>query len=356
VEAYGLLETDPSKVHGSDWREAIGEVAGRLEQCLPRQALEMYLRQSAAMAGRPPSQIVHRGSGWGALERLRRERCGESSFCSAGLLFDDESLGDDQAPWLTLLREGTLPEREPDLEPGAWIIQEEWRDLLQPSVLSGFGNHWLALLHLGVMHYGAGNMAAAEDAWRRSLQRCPSGWAYRNLAMLHKIEGRLGEALGLYRKAHHLLPKLKPLFMEFCDALLAARHGTEALALLDSAPQVIRGHSRMGVLKARAGLAIGLTHHCLPILHESFELVDIREGEMSLTDIWFAHSGFDVNGLARQNGDGDDRDPHHSIPAHLNFQVVRDPRSDFPTQQRVPQIGLHPHWSKTTTIPSRKVP
>jgi hypothetical protein len=331
VEAYGLLEADSQKVHGSNWNIAVQEVAHQLERCIPRHSLEAYLCRSGESADRPPKRIVHRGSGWGALERLRRQESGERPFCSAELVFDDESLTEDQAPWLTLLHKKRFPNGDPHEAPGAWIVQEEWRSLLETSVKRPDGGHWLALLHLGVMHYGAGDSLAAEDAWRRSLRNCPSPWAYRNLAMLRSIQGRHNESLPFYRKAVEMLPGCKPLIVEFCGTLLAAREPAEAIAVLDKAPETIRKHGRLELLKARAGLAMGLSHHCLPILQQDFEVADIREGESSLTDFWCELRAFNERrrpGASTHN----DHVSRNSIPAHLNFQVVPDLAVALPGQ------------------------
>jgi hypothetical protein len=343
VEAYGLLEADSRKVHGLDWTDAVGEVSQRLEQCISQCELEAYLCQSSESADRPPAEIIHRGSGWGALERRRREKCGERPFCSPALAFDDESLTDDQQPWLMLLQNGVFPNREPECEPGAWMVQNEWQDLLQSGMRRRAGDHWLALLHLGVMHYAAGNSAAADQAWRLSLQRRPSGWAYRNLAMLRRIEGRPDDALELYRKAMALMPELKPLLIEFLGVLHAVGHAGEAITILEAAPLAIREHSRVFVLRARAGLALGLTQPCLPILHESFELVDIREGETTLTDLWRAYREINANGHSTP----------HSIPTHLNFQVMPDPPAGSPAQ-RTGQM-LRSLQSETATVQSCSV-
>lgn len=328
VEAYGLMQCDPAKVHGSNWDAAVDEVSHRLERGLSREALGAQLQQSAALADRPPQRILHRGSGWGALERHRRERSGERPLCTTGLVFDDESLGDDQSPWLTLLRQGTLPERDPEQEPGAWMIQREWRELLEPSVRERHGDHWLTHLHLGFMHYADGNLATAEEAWRRSLQRRPSGWAYRCLAALCGMAGRTEEALSLYDRAHQLLPELRPLLVEYCEALLASHRAAEVLSLVDSLPSATRRHSRVQLLEASAGLALGLPDRWQPILQEDYELVDIREGETSLTEFWLALQSRDRPDDDRRllNASRDRYEFRRQLlPAHLNFQVIPGP-------------------------------
>jgi tetratricopeptide (TPR) repeat protein len=330
TEAYGLMEADPGKVHGPNWDAAVGDVADRLTRILPPEKLDAQLHESAALAGRPPVRLLHRGSGWGALERLRRETSGEPLFCSAGLLFDDESLTTDQSPWLSLLRNGSLPETEPAREPGTWMIQLGWRQLLESSLERPGGNHWLAHLHLGLMYHSTGNLAAAEEAWHRSLCRSPSGWAFRNLAMLRKINNCCDDAVPYYLRAYRLLPELRPLVVEYCEALLAANRPGEALALIESLPEHIGSHSRLRLLEARAGLALNLPDRCLPILRADYELVDIREGETSLTEIWLAlraPGGIESFDRGSANGAKIVNGAHYALPRGLDFQVMPHPQA-----------------------------
>ena len=326
IEAYGMLECDPDKVHGRDWSTAVREVSDRLEKSLPRRSLDDRRELSAGLADRPPQRILQRGSGWGALERLRRERSGEAPFCSPGLIFDDESLGEDQSPWLLLLAQGTLPERVPQQDPGTWMVQPEWRQLLESSKHDSRAETWFNLLHLGIMRYADGNLAGAEEAFQRSLTIRPSGWAYRNLALLRQLEHRSEEALALYEQAYRLLPELRPLLVEYCDALLDAGRFADVLGLIDSSPDTIRLHSRVRLLAASAGLALGQLERCQPILSRDYELVDIREGETSLTELW---CGLQAQGkphgddpLIKHESKAGDVGQFPPLPAHLNFQVT----------------------------------
>ena len=190
LEAYGLMEADTRRVHGSHWSSARDAVEVRLNDMLPQKWLEDELLRTQVMADRPPEEILHRGSGWGALERHRRQRANEGPFCSEALVFDDASLGEDQSPWLGLLDNGALPCRRPTDLPGSWMVQREWREFLERSVRKGRGDHWLARLHLGVMYYHAREFSAAKQAWEQSLAMAPSPWALRNLAVAAKHEGR----------------------------------------------------------------------------------------------------------------------------------------------------------------------
>ena len=329
MEAYGLIETNAEKTHGRDWSAAVDEVSDRLECSLPQVQLEAELRKTAGHANRPPHRILHRGSGWGALENQRRQRAGESAFCSPGLVFDNESLSLDQSPWLGLLENGYLQEREPEHEPGAWMVQSEWRELLQNSLNHRYGNHWLTHLHLGVMHHAEGDTAAAEIGWQQSLRLRPSAWAYRNLAVLCWQKGDNAAALTYFESAMEKLPDHRPLAIEYLECLLAANLAAVALSVLEKMPHHIRSHSRVKTIEARASLNQGLIDRCRDIIQPDFELVDIREGESTLTQLWADLQKRQANGksgapikLEREEMSDNGSLP---IPAQLDFRVVPPP-------------------------------
>ncbi len=287
MEAYGLMQADPAAVHGSDWARACDEVEQRLERDLPESRLEGLFTSSAADADPEPVQILHRGSGWGALELRRRTLARHEPFCSSALLFDPASLGPEQAPWLELLDHGALPEQDPMLPPKAWMVQEEWRQLLERS-LRGRGDHWLSWLHYGVMLHAARRPEEAADAWRQSLKRRPSAWALRNLAVLATHQNQPAEAVELYLQARRLLPTLAPLAIECLQALVLAGRPAELLALIDQLPPAIRKHGRVHVLEARAALDVGdLARSESILLADHLEIPDLREGDQLLSDLWY---------------------------------------------------------------------
>ena len=53
------------------------------------------------------------------------------------MVFPESTLGDAQAPWLSLLETKVLPEREPQEDPGEWMIQSEWEQRL-----AGYETTW----------------------------------------------------------------------------------------------------------------------------------------------------------------------------------------------------------------------
>lgn len=287
LEAYGLLDAGAATVHGADWAQATQAVEDRLERLIPRAELQAELERSAVWVGQPPLDIVQRGSGWAALERGRREVAGQAPFCTPALVFDDQALDDEQAPWLGLLHDGSFPEAVGDAEPGGYLVQAEWRSLLEAAVAAGHGVHWLAWLHLGVMRYYAGDLAGAREAWEQSVADRRTPWALRNLAILAADDQLEEQSAALFLEAHRLRPTCVPLTIECGNALLTAHRHQDWLDILAAAPQNLRANGRIRLLEARAALALGDHARVTSILAQGLVIADLREGDQALSDLWY---------------------------------------------------------------------
>lgn len=286
LEAYGLMEADAPSVHGDDWPAACAEVESRLQRQLPREGLEAELARADRAAAMPPIEIVQHGSGWGALERRRRQHAGQPPFAGEAIPFLDDSLGAAQAPWLALLESGQMHASPVEDPPASWMVQEEWEALLTRS-LAGRGDHWLARLNLGVMLYHRGLTVEGKAAWDESLRRTPSAWAMRNLALAARHEGRMQDAANLYVAARKLLPDLPQLAIECVEALLDADRPAEALDVLTAMPAALAANGRLRLLHAKTAIAAGQPDAAIKILQADLVVADVREGEISLSDLWF---------------------------------------------------------------------
>ena len=289
LEAYGLMEADPRAVHGQDWQHARQAAARGLEQLIPGDVLDAEYRRGAALADRAPEELYQRGSGWGTLERLRREAGKEPPFSSPALPFDDEALGAAQAPWLGLLQGGAMPVTDPDEEPTGYMVQAEWRTLLEKAVSEGRGAHWLSWLHLGVMRAYAGERDGARQAWEMSLQSCRTPWALRNLAVLAREQGRAADAAALYVAALQMRPSLLPLAVECGRALTDLGRHAEWLELAQQLSEAVRARGRIRLLEGQAALAIRDLPRVERLLGEGLVIEDLREGERSLSHLWFEY-------------------------------------------------------------------
>ncbi|MFC9331077.1 DUF5107 domain-containing protein [Kitasatospora sp. NPDC057015] len=283
IEAYGLLEADPTAVHSDDWTTAREAAHHSLDTLIPQSVLDAELADAAHWVDQQPDEILQAGSGWGALEHHRRTRTGQTPPSTPGTPFPDSTLGPDQQPWLDLLDHGHLVPADPHQAPTSYQTDPAWQEPLQAA------DGWLPHLHLGVLHAHAGHLEDARKAWQRSIEHRPTAWAWRNLAALADHTGNPTEATHAYRQALHLAPDLLPLTLEAATVLLRAGHPHEVLSLLAALPAARRTLGRARWAEARAALDTGDTERCGRLLHEGIELADIREGEASLHELWFAH-------------------------------------------------------------------
>jgi tetratricopeptide (TPR) repeat protein len=321
MEAYGLMESDPRRVHGSDWDAAWRSVDAEIERALPAARMEGLLAGTAEDADRAPAEILHRGSGWGALENERRLRFGLPPAHGAALVFDASTLGPEQEPWLTLLGEGSLPEAD---APVSWMVQTEWQALLEAAP-----RHWLVLIHLGVMRFQAGDVAGACGAWEESLALRRSPWALRNLAIALRREKQADRAAELLMEAYGMRPDLWPLAAECGRALIDAGRSADLLGLLGRMPAAVRQAGRIRVLEAWAASHSGDLARAEEILLDP-ELVmpDLHEGELMLSDIWYglqaqklaAAAGVPVDDALRERARRD-----FPPPANLDFRMASVP-------------------------------
>ena len=331
TEAYGLLEADPAEVHSPDWERARRAAEEALARLLPEEQHRRWDRELAAVTDAPCAEILHRGAGWGALERRRVAVSGAVDRVPAALWFGEETLGPEQEPWLALLERGELPSGDPQQEPGAWLVQPEWEALLRARLeqaagrrrpQAAGGEHWLAWLHLGNMRREALDFTGAREAWEQSLRERRNGWALRNLAVLESEEGRPEAALELWEQAWEQGPRLPALAVEYAQALLRNKRHEDVLRFVAGLPSELRDHERIVLLRANAALRVGQLELVEPAL--SREFVTIYEGETTLSDLWF---GYQEQKLAAQEGVAVDNELRRRVrqqfppPPHLDFRM-----------------------------------
>ncbi len=326
TEAYGHIETDPTQTHSPNWQTAYTECESRLQAQLTVDDLDLLDAEFAEATAKPPEEILMRGLGWGALENARARRAGTPSGIPDELPFYESDICEDQQPWLELLGTGALPEREPSDTPGHYMIQPEWREMMEQSISSGKGDHWLTWLHLGVAKVEADDPEGGKQAFEESFKRRPNGWALRNLAALELRARNPEAALPLMRQAWETGPKTTKLAVEY--GLLLNRSGLhdELRSLLSQLTPEQRLNERITLLEARIALEEDRLDDVLQALDRDF--ADIREGEISLTDIWFgAHEKL----LSQREGVEIDDELKKRVrrefppPSRIDFRMSVDP-------------------------------
>jgi len=286
LEAYGLLTADPAIVHDKDWAKACKHTESQINNIITVQQLDSLLSDTAQMANSTPMEVIQRGSGWGALEQMYRVSEGLAPMCKTSMIFDHDSLTPHQTPWRSLLESGKFSMLPPKKTPLSYMIDTKWKKLLEDSVHNHKSDHWFAWLHLGVMYYHEKDFAAAKYAWETSISHTPSGWAYRNLAVLAQDEHRFEDAADLYIKACKLLP-LRQLASECCKLLIETQQWEELALILDSIPEKTLTHGRIQMCQIELEIQKGNYDRAKEILL-GIILPDIREAEITLGEIWFA--------------------------------------------------------------------
>lgn len=298
TEAYGMLETDAQKSHAPDWPSAWRYTESVLDKQLPQTRLDALHEEFSRVTPRKPDELLHKGSGWGALERRRVELCKLSDPVPPEFVFPPETIGAAEKPWLELLEKNQLPEPsggEPDT--GAFMTQDEWRFMLERALSNGRGNHWYSLYHVGVMRLEALDPEGAKQAWEQSLKARRTGWALRGLAMLALRDNKIEEHVALLKQAWEAGPQVTALALEVAAALKQAGKYDELRAYCAALPPAIKVHERVMIAEAFAAMKTGHFEEVEKLF--SYPFATIREGEVTLTDIWFEYH---ANRLAKAEG------------------------------------------------------
>jgi hypothetical protein len=286
LEAYGDVAADPDTAHHDDWDVVTGHVGERMDLLASEQVMQTTFERAAATADTAPSEMLCRGSGWGALERHARARTGQGWLAETGTPFEEGTMGKHQQPWYRLLDDGfdaatAFSDADPHTAPASYVVGEPWERLL-----SGCAPSWPRDYHLGVMAHAAGDLDAAYDRYSASLVRRPTAWALRGLGRLAVEREDVAAAADLLKSALAMTPDEPSIRFEAITAALDAGSCTAALELVDAAPPTVRDLGRLRLLEARAALACGDLKRVQRILSGGVVIPDMREGDTALSDLW----------------------------------------------------------------------
>ena len=276
VETYGPLRVDPAVAHGADWSAARDVVERALTASVPDEWLADCRDEASRLAGHTPAELLHVGSGWGALEQRLR---GGGGLDRPATPFPADSLGPEQAAWLDLLESGRLPAADPTEPPLSYQVGPAWADLLERSR----ADDWATWLHRGVVRHHAGDVDGATIAWRRSSEAAPNAWALRNLAV---VTSAPDASITLLENAFGLAPRQPALLAELVEGLLDDNQPGAALAVVEAARADVAADPLVRFLEARAAVATGDVGRAERIL-DAVTMPWVREGSRSLDDLWF---------------------------------------------------------------------
>jgi hypothetical protein len=288
LETYGPIRLAPGLAGDPHWRRVRSQVAQRIHTEQPDSWWRACTAAGDRLAAQPAPAPVHRGSGWGALERERRARGGDGALDLPATPFTADQLGPLQQPWLDLLDGHGLGSEDPDRPTGSHQSGAGWAAPLRRD------GGWRARLHLGEVLWHQGDQVGARQEWLASAGQCPNPWAWRNLGASARRLGDRPGAAQAYAQAWQLRPGDPELALEYLGVLEPAA----ALALVDACPTPVVAHPRVRLAQAEAALASGDIQRTLAALDPLPEVPNLREGEVRFDELWSALQ----RGLAEAEG------------------------------------------------------
>ena len=305
VEAYGQASCDPVLAHGKDWMAARREAERAIDASLGGVTPEMMLanetwKEISEMQGTP----VLMGSGWGAVENLRRAKAGEALLKQA-YAFSPASITAEQNDWVELLEKGNFSDRPIQDSPKSFMGDAAWLPMLESA------DGWYACLQRGVTRYAQADVEGAWKDFQRSDELRPNGWARRNLAQLSKLKGDEKASVEYIVQALKMIPWEWRLGNECGTILNACGESKRFLSIYSELPEDVKNHPRLRFQKCVALMRLGNYEAAEAMLADNFVLPDIREGEVSLAAVWF-----EIQEMRKRDG-GEE----HPLPRDLDFRM-----------------------------------
>ncbi|MCL2517760.1 MAG: DUF5107 domain-containing protein [Oscillospiraceae bacterium] len=281
LEAYGALQTDGSKIHG-DWEVAKAETETRIDNIITDEKLAEILKETHEMAITPADEMIMCGSGWGALEIYRRNKQKDLPMCPH---LDFGKVQEQQIQWKALLDNGYFSDTEPD----SWILQTEWTAMIEAACNGADEYNWYAWLQLGMTYIALNRIKDAKNALERSMNLKQSCWSLYGLAHIARMEGNGKKAA---------LTALKAALMKIDDISLvkeAVRMLNDAglyNSVIDFVGTLPENVKKVGRIKLGLAFAYARTENIADaekLIYDGGVIVipDIREGEISVTELWY---------------------------------------------------------------------
>jgi hypothetical protein len=272
----GTMAAAEDSLYAANYSEALGAVDAWLESLdgVPQAVYDSIDAWLAEVALRPPTEVLHEGTPFGALEQERQEGehqrrgsggGGVSGAISASMPFTvGVGFAAEAKQWLELMRDGTFSAATlADPIPLSWQVSAGWRELVRASA-AAHGTTWLHECHLGVMAAEEWRLVDARAHFNTSLALRPTPIVARNLAALAPVsaaepDGNTTERWAMYQRAWALAVATHGERGELLQHHLAGEIGRFLVAARLYAPL-----QHFGTVGVAAALAVGDTVilHC----------------------------------------------------------------------------------------------
>jgi len=281
TQIFGSTNVDPDTA-SIKWDNAKSFVKGEIEKSLSSEDVTRRHESFKSYSRKTPVNIIHNGSGWGALERKRTE-----GSTPDGFYFPEEDLKEDQKPWLELLETGKMAPAGKLNNSPSWIVDPVWQSILEDSVANEKENPW-PYIHLGVLLYENDNGEKAVENWQKSISIKATPIAWRNMAMALQNWGEDDQAIDALKRAVALEGSSQQSYIirELMTLLIKKKKMNEAWKYYNSLPPNLKNKERISSLAALAAFERKDDGFLIDLFNRSFAY--IKEGETRLVDLWYA--------------------------------------------------------------------
>ena len=345
TQCFGGVKGDAERLHASDYyaaRDYLGAIIdGRLSEADITE-LDKKL-ESAARISVAEGDIIHLGSGFGAVEIMRMKKDGDG-VPPESMNFPRFTAGKEEYPWIYLIENGVLPEEDGRYFVPTFSTSEKWLRHIKDSLERDGGRTWYSLMQYGCAVYdGVDNTKLAveayseedrdaradeaEKAWKESISICPTAMVYRNLAVLEDQRGNKAEAEKYYDLSIECVGAFDDfgLASEYIGFLLWQKKYEKIWNIFSALPENCKNADRVRIFAAAAAVKLDK----FDFLDEFFreEHYDVREGENSLTDVWFE---FCARRMAKERGSFPLTDDKlQELIKEASYTCPPDPSIDF---------------------------
>lgn len=281
IEAWGALPSGAIDYSSVSWSQLQQQTANSLFAQRVPALLEEAQRHPLPPLGN--GQVLLGADQWGQLEVTCAELEGtqELRFPAKKERVDVSGTED---VWQTLLESCQFPSRHHGEWPGPWQAGAPWRDRLIAAIANG-DDHWFAHYHVGVMFAADRHWRNAQREFRISLERTDNAWAH---AAMGQIETNPMAAHAHWKAAWELLPHDIDIALALARSYLACDQIAHFFQWVESLPESTARHPRMQLSLVQAEHGCGRHHAALDRLRRLVVPADLREGETTLSELWFS--------------------------------------------------------------------
>ncbi|MEG1980451.1 MAG: hypothetical protein RR060_06965, partial [Victivallaceae bacterium] len=318
LEVFAPIELSSTAAHHKDYSQAVAAAHQYMDEILPYETMHSLEKNADIVAQRVPEQLLHCGSGWGALEKCRRTLTAEREF-PASMPFPAASMGDLQHPFNALLA-GETPADDFITVP-AWQCSEKWQPYFQ-------NNSLFSLYQRGIYAYTNNDYKAAVDLATAALNSAKTREAK---LFLRRFIARNLFLAGQYELAVTIFSELLTpqcdfqLYLDSVECFKSAGKLELFAEKLTAAEVPTEFQGRKQLMLLQSALSSNDLVTAEKIISHEFVVIDLLEGELALEELYLELQTKKLALSSMQNWDKSYHEAHKeqfAIPEYLDYRMI----------------------------------